>query len=368
MTLERTIHPVGQGAFYTEVFDNGDAVVYDCGTSKGSTASEIAKFKNQAKQIMALFISHFHQDHISGINGLIKTVGKPKYIFVPWLELDQRLNVFGQLLNQGLTQRNYLWAYDLVVTQKLEGTTIINVREDDEQQQDYFDFEESELETRSSIKHGTKLRHGNLWEYIPIVYINPKFQQTVVNNYRNQMLADFKVTDVEDLITRIPANWVLAKTIFKKYCAISDMNITSLMVYSGSLHTPQIRNIKTPTLTFGYKASQINSYIRRTKACAIYLGDVEVDNKILNAIETSTSKKRTNKIGVVQLAHHGSQYNYNHNMINTFRYAKMYFCCVGSHNKHHHPDLFPIVDLLNHNKYIMVIDEKHESLIQEIYN
>ena len=40
--MKRTFHPVGQGAFYTEVFDcpNGDQKVnvYDCGTLTGKDA------------------------------------------------------------------------------------------------------------------------------------------------------------------------------------------------------------------------------------------------------------------------------------------------------------------------------------------
>jgi len=33
METIRTFHPVGQGAFYTEVFDNTFTMVYDCGTA-----------------------------------------------------------------------------------------------------------------------------------------------------------------------------------------------------------------------------------------------------------------------------------------------------------------------------------------------
>ena len=43
--IQRTFHPVGQGAFYTEVFtgNNGKhfVMVYDCGTSTGKDEMEV---------------------------------------------------------------------------------------------------------------------------------------------------------------------------------------------------------------------------------------------------------------------------------------------------------------------------------------
>ena len=69
LSLNRTIHPVGQGAFYSEVFFNEErkdslfTVVYDCG-------GRIDKFKEQLKtvnKVGLLFISHFHDDHIKGV-------------------------------------------------------------------------------------------------------------------------------------------------------------------------------------------------------------------------------------------------------------------------------------------------------------
>ena len=44
--LKRTYHPIGQGAFYTEVFTNSDntkfVMVYDCGTETANNVLDIS--------------------------------------------------------------------------------------------------------------------------------------------------------------------------------------------------------------------------------------------------------------------------------------------------------------------------------------
>lgn len=84
MKFTRTLRPVGQGAFFTECFDMGryeTIVVYDCGsTSKEPLISEIKQFKNEHKSFLdyapvpfnILFISHFDDDHVSGLKELLK--------------------------------------------------------------------------------------------------------------------------------------------------------------------------------------------------------------------------------------------------------------------------------------------------------
>ncbi|GAA6530470.1 hypothetical protein LPYR103PRE_24430 [Segatella asaccharophila] len=80
-TVIRTIHPVGQGAFYTEEFfdnqhDVNHTVVFDCGSKtkpKSSRAKTLyidnvvnSSFGDKQK-IDLFFISHFDEDHVNGI-------------------------------------------------------------------------------------------------------------------------------------------------------------------------------------------------------------------------------------------------------------------------------------------------------------
>lgn len=81
--MTRTFHSVGQGAFYTEVYD-GFNVVYDCGSSTGHNlvTNEIKKEFHEKEKIDLLFISHFHEDHINGLDFLLDYCDV-KYIILP---------------------------------------------------------------------------------------------------------------------------------------------------------------------------------------------------------------------------------------------------------------------------------------------
>ena len=74
MYFKRTLHPVGQGAFFSEQFFSSSneclfSVIYDCGsTSKQLLYHEIEQLE---KSIDIMFISHFDNDHINGLKTLI---------------------------------------------------------------------------------------------------------------------------------------------------------------------------------------------------------------------------------------------------------------------------------------------------------
>lgn len=96
--LERTFWAVGHGAFYTEQFvdhntDQYFTAVYDCG-GKGIKKSvddflrNVKRNGNGKPCVDFLFISHFHYDHINGVQELINRANV-KCIVVP--QLTQKL-------------------------------------------------------------------------------------------------------------------------------------------------------------------------------------------------------------------------------------------------------------------------------------
>lgn len=90
MYFKRTLHPVGQGAFFSEQFFDGSneclfSVIYDCGsTSKQLLYHEIEQLE---KSIDIMFISHFDNDHINGLKTLIdkKLLKAPSVVVIPFI-------------------------------------------------------------------------------------------------------------------------------------------------------------------------------------------------------------------------------------------------------------------------------------------
>lgn len=101
MELIRTIHPIGQGAFYSEKFKAEDGhtvnVVYDCGSGTTRTISQpcqdiINGAFNPGEEIDILFISHFHADHINGISTL-KNRCNIKKVVIPHIDTNIKNNL-----------------------------------------------------------------------------------------------------------------------------------------------------------------------------------------------------------------------------------------------------------------------------------
>ncbi len=97
LRMERRFHPVGQGAFYSEHFyyrGKKVNVVYDCGTLKEKSIidREIKKTFRDGETVDAVFISHLHKDHISGIPDLIKFCDVKRIFFPVLTEKDKCLS------------------------------------------------------------------------------------------------------------------------------------------------------------------------------------------------------------------------------------------------------------------------------------
>ena len=75
--VQRIFYPVGHGAFYVETFHDCKGkfftFVYDCGSSNKNLIKkciEDAVNKGDFIKINALFISHFDEDHVNGLEYL----------------------------------------------------------------------------------------------------------------------------------------------------------------------------------------------------------------------------------------------------------------------------------------------------------
>lgn len=87
----RTFQPVGQGSFVTEQFEQGQNVVFDCGsaTSLGLVRELIHTNYDENELIDAVFISSLDNEHAGGLEALMQWCRVTK-VFVPFMEEDER--------------------------------------------------------------------------------------------------------------------------------------------------------------------------------------------------------------------------------------------------------------------------------------
>ena len=93
-------HPVGEGLFYTgeiEFWNRNTSFIfiYDCGSMSNSALEKpleyfVYKVKRKGGEIDMLILSHLHQDHVSGVEFLCRSV-KVKEVMLPYLTPIERL-------------------------------------------------------------------------------------------------------------------------------------------------------------------------------------------------------------------------------------------------------------------------------------
>lgn len=145
MRVRMTQHPVGQGGlFYGHIRhrDGGLKWIYDCGSKdKVELKREIDRISNLCNgTINALYLSHFHADHIDGINYLTQSVGKNikvEDVIMPYLDQFERIAILAQHEVDGISLTNEVKEFIINTEQFLfergvDRVIMVNHRDSDE--------------------------------------------------------------------------------------------------------------------------------------------------------------------------------------------------------------------------------------------
>ena len=91
---ERHQHPVGHGGFHTATVylpNKRLHYVFDCGSiQRNALCRQIADYSQNPTSIDVLFVSHFHKDHINGLDTFLATSGPVENVVIPYLEPEDR--------------------------------------------------------------------------------------------------------------------------------------------------------------------------------------------------------------------------------------------------------------------------------------
>lgn len=364
MKIIRTIHPVGQGAFYSEQFMDWKGsrkamIVYDCGSNNTSgLMTELSSFFNKGDVIDVLFISHFHRDHTNGIKKLLALGVKIDTLVIP-------------LINPA-----DLWFYiyvediepDLVRDPKgyCNARRVIRVRAEGTQATD-FGNNGADAMSAEEIKSGETINipvsNPPDWCYIPYNFEDTKRIQLLELNLPksiNPVKLDTIIIDM-DVVREI-------QNVYRTLCAKSKiaMNETSMMVFSGPLKegTFFVRKWGTGAVC----PQQTCRGTKKMQSGCLYFGDTNLNQK--NAGKSlldylgSRLGCHVSKVGTVQLPHHGAKGDYDAALFKTFPNGKLCFASFGTDNTYGHPSYLVVESVVENGRFFCGISERRNSGLQ----
>lgn len=375
--VTRIIHPIGQGAFYTERLRMGKFehnVVYDCGSLRRPKAAqtEINSYYEDGDVIDILFISHFDNDHINGL-----------------LHLKKKCRIMNVVMP--LIDRNHKWVYlsqldaslHSIVTKPevfFKDSRLIWVKTFDskEEASDRYVIDlinEPPIDRSIEINSGTRiyLNDFNDWCYIPFNFDEKGRYDKLIDELRGK---DIDIMLLENgNLEYIISNTKTINECYKQ--TMSDgSNKTSLVLYSG----PSNNEFNFEQNIFCSLKMIPNVYIEHLpvfkvvyKSCVacLYLGDTDLNQRcssydILDAI-CSTLRNLTQNIGLVQLPHHGAIKNFSSKLVHRLGQPIRYFASFGKSNRYGHPSARVVEEVSSSNIFYPVTEER-DSMIVDIIN
>ena len=353
MELTRIFHPVGFGAFYTEKHVDPHTmkyfnIVYDCGTVTAGVNLDLmiqSRF-NKGEQIDILFISHFHEDHISGIPKLMKHC-RIKRVVIPYIPKGDR--VLFAYSNRDLA------GYEELITNTenyfRNEAEIIRILPEEESEDNNNETRDEEL-TMPSGRSITATYIGVPiadWCFIPFNYNYAAKVKQLQVALKAEGLDHSKL----DSVSYIKNNYDRIKNVYKNLSG--NINDTSLVVFSGMC----LNFI--PYIFFSYQPGRYEMY--KTGLNCIYYGDVNTDKDILYNRLMKRLQNLYATIQTIQIPHHGSKHNFRPTIINPGSISIV--CTDSNHKKQYHPDPTVIVEIVNAGSFLHQVTDNVNSIITE---
>lgn len=359
MKLIRTFHPVGHGAFYTERFYDGlgkciFTAVFDCGCFEAAKKgvnhhlnhinTTIQNTFNANDVIDVLFISHFHTDHINGIDFLLKHCDI-KRIYIPILTPRVILEAFlFNCIQTGSTDNIGNELIEKFAKSQIPNVTQIRSNRTNQKEVQLKEVEITLNHNRFLSSH-SRLCHSNIsWTFIPF---------NLLEGQMNNLL--YKRSPLKGLVRNRQVDFV------KLHKFITSKSISQLQqIYKQALkveHNSYSMTVLSYYSQYNPKNTQYqiwwnNNIIQNISLInCLYMGDFEANanypkrNKNIENLKSYYAKK-WKEIGLLQVPHHGSKHNYDDKLYDIQR------LCIISHgdpDKYHHPDICVVNRIQQHH-------------------
>ncbi|MGL4904979.1 MAG: MBL fold metallo-hydrolase, partial [Cetobacterium sp.] len=321
--MERIFYPVGHGAFYIENIC-GLNIVFDCGTvSKRVFLEEsIDRFiEEYGRTVDLLIISHFDIDHYNGIKKLLKKDIIVKKILIPDLNCD--LSIMNLIQNFDSIEKDtsydekikilkFMMSPEKTLEYNFKNSKIIKVSQIDSESRineldsKMIDFENLE----KNIESGTEIIIG-ICNY-------PYFKQWIIKTFSLKQ----SIQDIGNLLLEINDGFQLGileedltseevlRNIWKKLDEDKSGKILEKIISIFKNKDKSNKNEYSLCVYSGLIEERVS-----TKIGCLYTGDYNLKlNQNMRILE-KVYKKVLENIGIVQVPHHGSEKNYNNDLI-----------------------------------------------------
>lgn len=390
MEVIRTFHPIGQGGFYTETFDdskNKSMIVFDCGgNSSKSMRDYLDSFisNNPTVTIEAVFISHLHDDHINGLQHLLDRANVKK-IFLPQFNTNRLFDIFFyNAANGARTDDSNNLVLSLINPTNTFGETQIIQVEETNGDISYREDANHMHQVSQTIASGTPLKLENEWIYIPF---NPKSKTPNFDRIKDQSIKEIlqglynNATNPHEQAEAL-AKFVKLHGVKKCKELYKDMfgnihNGQSMTLFSGlrkseyhkircyPLHSPFNHFYRYLWRDYLYEFKNYNENCILTNF--LYTGDYESgDSAKMKELSSFYTKMQVwETICGVQIPHHGSRNNYADELYNKRCYA---IASAGSSNRFHHPNIDTLINIFHQRCMPFVVTEAKNTIIMQEFN
>jgi len=370
---------VGQGLFYSGRILYGNQqefnFVYDCGNNDRSkrhltsVVNDYLDYLNN-KNINMLIISHFHADHINGLDYLLKKK-KPKYVFLPYMQDVERLYVLAKNISFAIGNEwylNFLQNPSIFLQENgVENVYYIHPsdhnkenNEEDIEKGDNFELYNRLTEISVDIdKNNGKEKHFSDEGYVKVGYwifkfFNLKkdllkFKKCINNKLK---LSNFDITNSSHL-----------EILKKCYNEIKgNYNDTSLVI----LHKPLVKmnKCKVSTNILPYMNCSCFFYyicadllIDRQSFAQILTGDISLKTARNYKEFRLHFSKYLKEVGFLQIPHHGAKGSWNERLFHDLPNCYYWIASAGRDSSYNHPSFKIFLDVIEKDKCFIAVNE-----------
>ena len=367
----RIFNPVGQGGFYCEFFECHTThetikIIYDCGSMpQRYVEREIGKIFQENEYIDAVFISHLHDDHINGLQKLIKNYNV-KNIFLPLLSNEEK-NIIK--IKYSLENKTTSFEFDFF---KNPQKALNNICKNGfKVPKLYFvsdsknDFNHEKKEDLKIIKSGENVASiiGGIqnielfWRFKPFNIEQENYTKILTNALRKVGL-ELKDLDNYDINTFCEMDF--QKKLKRAFSELRGHNKNSMTLFSGPSDNNlnnnlsdyrELMNERNLSRDFINEPQEI--FIPKNLGC-LYTGDY--DAKLYSRDLRLAYADVWDDIEYFQVPHHGSKKNIDESFVKN---GARYIISAGNTNKYKHPNPEVINMIRESGGFVNVVTENY---------